>query len=171
MKLLNLLIPLFASAAFCASCDDGELELDQSTATVRFVSAHVEIEQTSDEQTSLMVLASKGSMLNAYKIYIAVEDPKAWIGDVCTIANPVYKEPDRENGDHRIIYTANMGEGMLKTALLITAGVHSSEDIDRELRFEIIEDPLKASYPNGSPYYKADKNQGMTTVLLKKMEP
>lgn len=170
MKLLNLLIPLFASAAFCASCDDGELKLDQSTATVRFVSAHAEIEQTSDEQTPLVILASKGSTLNAYKVYIAVEDPEAWIGDVCTIANPVYKEPDHENGDHRIIYTANMGEGMLKTALLITAGVHSSEDIDRELRFEIIEDPLKASYPGGNPYYKTNKNRSMT-VLLKKMEP
>ncbi len=169
MKLLNLLMLFMASAVCCFSCDDGELKLDQETASLYFESNRVEIEQATEGQIPLVVYASKGSTFT-YQTYIAVEDPEGWIGDVCTIANPVYKAPDHENGDHLTIYTAKMGEGMLKTALLLTAGVHGGEDIDRELEFKILNDPLKASYPCGNLYYQVNGTPSMT-VLLKKMEP
>jgi len=169
MKPVKLFICIAAAAALCLSCDDGVLVVDQTTSSVGFENPSLEIEQSSDAMVPLVIRASKGSIF-AYKVYVKVEDPEAWIGDVCTISNPVYKAADHENGDHAVIYTANMGEGMLQTALLLTAGVHSSEDIRRSLTFEIIPDPLKASYPDGNLYYKAGKDASME-VILKQMEP
>lgn len=172
MNNLKLFIPLLllTGAALAGACDDGKLELDQQTAGVGFETRTLEIEQSAEEQVPLVIRASKGSVLNAYKVYVEVEDPEAWIGDVCTIANPVYKAADHENGDHTIVYTANMGEGTLRTALLLTAGVHSSEERDRELTFRLIEDPLGASYPGGNRYYRVGSQRSIR-VLLKKMEP
>lgn len=170
MNNLKLLLLLLTGAALAAACDDGKLELDQRTAGVGFESHTLEIEQTSEEQVPLVIRASKGSVLNAYKVYVEVEDPEAWIGDVCTVANPVYKAADHENGDHTTVYTANMGEGTLRAALLLTAGVHSSEDRDRELTFRIVDDPLRTTYPNGNPYYRVGPQRSIR-VLLRKMEP
>ncbi|WP_418992969.1 hypothetical protein [Alistipes sp.] len=172
MNNLKRFIPLLllSGAALTAACDDGELELDQRTATVGFETSRIEIEQSTEEQIPLVIRASKGSMLKAYTVYVEVEDPEAWIGDVCTVANPVYKTADPENGDYTTVYTANMGEGTLKTGLLLTAGVHSSEDRDRELTFRIVEDPLGGAYPNGNPYYRVGSQRSIR-VLLKKTEP
>ena len=170
MKYIRFYITLLASAILCFSCDDGTLSLDQGTASVGFETSRMEVDQANDQQIPLVIRASKGSIYGSYKVYVLVDDPNAWIGNVCTISNPIYKAPNHEEGDHQTIYTATMAEGILKTAILITAGVHSSEDIDRELTFTLLEDPEGASYPNGSRYYSLGGTRSMT-LLLKKMEP
>lgn len=167
-----LALPAFMAAVLPVfdSCDTGELELDEETAKVRFLQERVGIDQVSDEAVPLIIRASKGSVLDAYKVYVEVDDPEQYIGSVCTISNGIYKAPDHENGDHKTIYTATMAEGMLQSAILLTAGVHSEEDIERELVFRIVEDPLKASYPGGNLYYRPS-SPDVLTVVLSKMEP
>ncbi len=176
MKTLKLYLRkagiLFLTAALPVfnSCDTGKLTLDEGTAGVRFLQGRTEIDQTSDEAVPLIIRASKGSVLEAYSVYVEVDDPEQYIGTVCTISNGIYKAPDHENGDHTTIYTATMAEGMLQSAIILTAGVHSEEDKERELTFRIIDDPLMKTYPGGNLYYRPSSPAAMT-VTLSKMEP
>lgn len=165
-KIMHLLATVII-VVLCSSCDNGELKLDQKTAKLNFESSYLEIPQDYIEMHPLVIKANVNSVLglSSYFVYVTVDDPNQYIGSVCTIGNPVYKTPDHEAGDHIYIYKATMAEGMLQTAITLTAGPHSEEAMDRTLTFAIIEDPLRDAYPNGNLYYSVGENNTLTLVL------